>query len=88
MSSNLQRFLGGSPGSVLVRLVFLSLVVGAFLAFLDITPVELIERLTRTLRVLLGNGFEAVRRLGLWIAYGAMIVIPLWLLSRLLNRGR
>jgi hypothetical protein len=88
MSSNLQRFLGGSPGSVLVRLVFLSLVVGAFLAFLDITPVELVERLTRTLRVLLGNGFEAVRRLGLWIAYGAMIVIPLWLLSRLLNRGR
>jgi hypothetical protein len=88
MSSNLQRFLGGSPGSVLVRLVFLSLVVGAFLAFLDITPVELVDRLTRTLRVLLGNGFEAVRRLGLWIAYGAMIVIPLWLLSRLLNRGR
>jgi hypothetical protein len=88
MSSNLQRLLGGSPGSVLVRLVFLSLVVGAFLAFLDITPVELVDRLTRTLRVLLGNGFEAVRRLGLWIAYGAMIVIPLWLLSRLLNRGR
>ena len=88
MSANLQRYLGGSPGSVLVRLVFLSLVVGAFLAFLDVTPVELFERLARTFRVLLGSGFDAVRRLGLWIAYGAMIVVPIWLLSRLLSRGR
>jgi hypothetical protein len=88
MSPNLQRFLGGSPGSVLVRLIFLSLVVGAFLAFVDVTPVELIERVARMFRVLFGNGFEAVRRAGLWIAYGAMIVVPLWLLSRLLSRGR
>ena len=88
MSSNLQRYLGGSPASVLVRLLFLSLVVGGFLAFLDVTPVELLERLTRTFRVLLGSGFEAVQRLALWIAYGAMIVVPIWLLSRLFSRGR
>ena len=88
MSSNLQRFFGGSPGSVLVRLLFLSLVVGAFLAFLDVTPLELFERLSRSLRLLLGSGFDAVRRVLVWIAYGAMIVVPIWLLSRLLSRGR
>jgi hypothetical protein len=38
--------------------------------------------------VLLGSGFEAVQRLALWIAYGAMIVVPIWLLSRLFSRGR
>ena len=43
--SNLNRFLGGSPGSVLVKLIFLSLLVGAFLAFLGITPLGLIEGL-------------------------------------------
>ena len=30
--------MGGSPGSVLVKLIFLSLLVGAFLAFLGLTP--------------------------------------------------
>lgn len=88
MWSSLQRFFGGAPGPVLVRLIFLSLVVGAFLAFLDVTPVDLLERLTRTVRALLGDGFAAVRRLGLWTAYGAIIVVPIWLLSRLLTRGR
>ena len=43
--SNLNRFLGGSPGSVLVKLIFLSLLVGAFMAFLGITPFGLVEGL-------------------------------------------
>ena len=30
--SNLNRFLGGSPGAVLAKLIFLSLLVGAFMA--------------------------------------------------------
>ena len=38
--SNMNRFLGGSPGSVLAKLIFLSLLVGAFMAFLGITPVR------------------------------------------------
>lgn len=88
MAPNLQRYLGGSPGSVLVRLIFLSLLVGAFMAFLDVTPVDLAGRIARAVRSVLGNGFEAVRRLGIWLVYGAMVVVPLWLLSRLFSRGR
>jgi Domain of unknown function (DUF6460) len=84
--SNFNRILGGSPGAVLVKLVFLSLLVGAFMAFLSITPLGLIERLFRWLRSVLNLSFETVREVGRWILYGAMIVVPIWVLSRLFAR--
>lgn len=88
MGSNLQRFLGGSPAAVLVKLVFLSLLVGAFMSFLGITPVGLISRVWRMIQSVLDLGFDSLREVGRWILYGAIIVVPLWLLSRLANRGR
>ena len=88
MGSNLQRFLGGSPAAVLVKLLFLSLLVGAFMAFIGVTPVELIHRVWWTIRSALDVSVESLREVGRWIVYGAVIVVPLWLLSRLLSRGR
>ena len=84
--ADINRFLGGSPGSVVVKLVFLSLLVGAFLAFLDITPFELVDRLFGWLRSIFDLSFETVREVGRWILYGAVIVVPLWLVSRVLGR--
>jgi hypothetical protein len=88
MSSNLQRFLGGAPAAVLAKLIFLSLLVGAFMAFLGVTPVGLLDRLGRMVRSVLDLGFDSLREIGRWLLYGAMIVLPLWLLSRLFARGR
>jgi hypothetical protein len=88
MNSNLQRFLGGSPGAVLVKLIFLSLLVGAFMAFLDITPVGLFDRIFRMIRDVFDLGFESIREVGRWLLYGAMVVLPLWLLSRVFARRR
>ena len=88
MGSNLQRFLGGSPAAVLVKLVFLSLLVGAFMSFLGVTPVGLISRVWRMIQAVLDLGFDSLREVGRWIVYGAIIVVPLWLLSRLASRGR
>ena len=84
--SNMNRFLGGSPGSVLVRLLFLSLLVGAFMAFLDITPFRLIEGLFNWIRSVLDLSLDTVKEVGLWILYGAIIVVPLWLLTRLFGQ--
>ena len=88
MGSNLQRFLGGSPAAVLVKLVFLSLLVGAFMSFLGVTPAGLISRVWRMIQAVLDLGFDSLREVGRWIVYGAIIVVPLWLLSRLASRGR
>jgi len=37
------RFLGGSPGSVILRLLVISLIVGAAMVFFNLTPRDLIE---------------------------------------------
>ena len=84
--SNLNRFLGGSPGSVLVKLIFLSLLVGAFMAFLNITPFGLIQGLVDWIGSVLDLSLDTVKEIGLWVLYGAIIVVPLWLLSRLFSR--
>jgi hypothetical protein len=86
--SSINRFLGGSPGAVLVKLIFLSLLVGAFLAFLDITPFGLIEQVVEWIRSVFDLSFETVRQIGRWILYGAIIVVPIWLLTRLFDRRR
>jgi hypothetical protein len=88
MESNLQRFLGGSPGAVATKLIFLSLLVGAFMALLGITPVGLFERVLRLLRDIADLGFGSLREVGQWLLYGAMVVVPLWLLSRLFASRR
>jgi Family of unknown function (DUF6460) len=84
--SNLNRFLGGSPGSVLVKLIFLSLLVGAFMAFLNITPLGLIHGLVDWIGSVLDLSLDTVKEIGLWVLYGAIIVVPLWLISRLFSR--
>jgi hypothetical protein len=84
----MQDFLGGSPLSVLVRLVFLSLLVGAFLAFLDVTPMQLVDRVMGGLRSMFGLSFDALRDIARWVLYGAMIVVPIWLIARLFRAAR
>jgi hypothetical protein len=88
MASNLQNWLGGSPGAVLVKLIFLSLIVGAFMAFLGLTPFLLFERVARAFQSLFGLGFDAIRDVARYILYGAAIVVPVWLIARLLGARR
>jgi hypothetical protein len=85
--SNLTRFLGGSPGSVLAKLIFLSLLVGAVMHYLGITPFGLIEGLFEWISSVLDLSLETVQEVGVWILYGAVIVVPLWLISRFFGRN-
>ena len=71
---------------MLAKLVFLSLLVGAFMAFLDITPLGLLEGLFDWISSVLDLSLDTVKEVGLWIVYGAVIVVPLWILSRLFGR--
>lgn len=84
--SDLHRFMGGSPGSVLVKLTFLSLLVGAFLAFLGLTPFGLIDTVIRWIRSAFDLSFDTLKEIGRWILYGAIIVVPVWLVFRLIAR--
>lgn len=86
--SAITRFIGGSPVAVFVKLVFVSLVVGALLAWLDLRPYELVEGVLRFLRRLTGLGFDAIRELADYLVAGAVLVVPIWFLARLFNARR
>ena len=88
MADTLARFLGGPPLSVLARLLMLSLIVGALLMWLEIHPAEIIDNVERLFRRLWNLGFGAVRVVLEYVIAGAVIVIPIWLVLRLLHVGR
>ncbi|WP_293864865.1 DUF6460 domain-containing protein [uncultured Alsobacter sp.] len=88
MDQNVTRFLGGSPGAVLVKLVFLSILVGAFLSLLGLTPPDLLRGIKHLVDSIMDFGFGAFREVFRWLVYGAVIVIPLWLVMRLFGQRR
>ncbi|TVR09338.1 MAG: integrase [Salinarimonadaceae bacterium] len=88
MASNFHRFFGGSPGSVIVKLLFLSLLVGAFMAMLGLTPMGLVDSVVDMFGALWNLGFGAFETVGKWLLYGAIIVIPIWIIARLMRGFR
>jgi Family of unknown function (DUF6460) len=83
--STLNRFLGGSPGGVFLRLLFVSLIVGAFLMWLEISPLDIFRGLRQLIDRIWGLGFDAIRVVADYILAGAAIVVPVWLVLRLMN---
>jgi hypothetical protein len=84
----LTRVLGGPPAVVLLRLVFASLVVGAILIWFDIQPSEVFAAVQRLAIGIWGMGFDAIREAAKYVLVGAIVVIPVWLISRLLGLRR
>lgn len=88
--SRMTRFFGGSPLAVLFRLALLSILVGVILEVIGLDPWNIFESL-RALYVRVWDlGFETIRWLGRYLLLGAAIVLPIWLIMRLVRapRGR
>ena len=83
--SALVRFLGGSPGSVFLRLFFVSLIVGALFMWLDIRPADVLRAITDLIDRISRLGFDAFREIIDYVLVGAAVVVPIWLVLRLLN---
>ena len=79
----LTRFLGGSPLSVVFQLILLSILVGVVLAAVGFDPWNIVESVRRLFRSLWDLGWDAVSWLWRYFLLGAVVVIPLWFLSRL-----
>ena len=84
------RWAGGSPLGVLVRLILVSILVGVILSALGLDPFDIAHSIQRMIRTLWDLGFDAFRWLWRYFLLGAVIVIPIWLLSRVFGapRGR
>lgn len=84
------RFFGGSPLSVIFRLILLSILIGFVLHAFGFNPFNIIESIRSLIEALWNMGFDAIHWLWRYFLLGAIIVIPIWLVVRVVNapRGR
>jgi hypothetical protein len=83
-----RQFFGESVAGTIIRLVLISIVVGIVFSALGITPFNLIERLQQIIRRITELGFDAFRSVFEYFLLGAVIVVPIWLVVRLLSRPK
>ena len=88
MNDALARFFGGPPLSVLLRLILLSILVGVILAAIGLDPLNIVRSIERLVRSIWDMGWDAVAWVWRYFLLGAVIVVPIWLLVRLLRAPR
>jgi hypothetical protein len=85
--SGLTRFLGDTPLRVFIRLLVLSFVVGLVLSALNIRPIDIYWWVERIIHHIYDMGFAFFADSFNYLIAGALIVVPLFLLSRLFKVG-
>ncbi len=88
MSGRLTSFLGGSPLAVLLRLLIISLLVGVLLSWLDLRPAEILNGIVDLFEWAWVSVFGSLGRAVDYVLLGAAIVVPVFILSRLLKTRR
>jgi uncharacterized protein DUF6460 len=86
--SGFERFLGGSPVSVAARLIVVSFLVGVLLVMFGVEPGDIVESVTRLFRRIIDEGLADFRRFGRTMLTGAIVVVPIWLIVRLIDSRR
>jgi hypothetical protein len=87
-NDGLYRFLGGSPLTVAFRLILLSILVGVVLAAIGFDPWNILKSIKALFQWIRDLGFDAINWLWRYFLLGAVIVIPIWLLSRMFGAPR
>jgi Na+/H+-dicarboxylate symporter len=81
----MERFFGGNPGLVILRLMIISVIVGVLLSALGLDPRDIIDSFVRLLQRIYDMGFEAIEWALRYFLLGAVIVFPIWLVSRIVK---
>lgn len=85
---NSRDFLGDTLGRTIVKLLVISLLVGMVMSVFGITPFEVFDSIRDFFVRLWEQGFAALGRVGDWLILGASIVIPLFIIIRILSWKR
>jgi hypothetical protein len=86
--NNLSAFLGGSPATVALRLIVVSFIVGMVLVTFGFDPANIIDSFVNLVHRLIEYGLTDFRQIGRVLATGALVVLPVWLVLRLLGARR
>jgi hypothetical protein len=84
----LERFLGGSPIAVTVRLIVVSFIVGVLLVMFGVEPLDIVASVERLFRRIVDYGLADFQQFGRTLLTGAIVVVPIWLVIRLLDSRR
>ena len=72
----------------IIRLVVASLIVGLIMKWSGFTPITLLHFLGDSFRDIFNNIGAVASTVGEWLLLGATIVVPVWLVMRLLGGKR
>ena len=83
--ASVNNFLGDSLWRVVLKLLVASLLLGVVLATLGLSPRDLYRRAFDLVQSVWNLGFDAVLRFADYIVLGAAIVVPIFIVMRLLK---
>lgn len=81
----MDNIFGGSPLGVLIRLVIISIIVGVILTALGWTPIDLLQAFGDLVDWISNISADAVRELFRYFLLGAAVVIPIWIIMRVIK---
>lgn len=79
---------GGNPVGVVIRLALISIVVGIVMKALGIELRNFFDRLNQLLRNLYDLGFGAIEWVLEYLLLGALVVVPIWIIARIVAAAR
>jgi len=85
MANSVNRILGDTPIRVIVKLLIFSLIVGGLMTMLGWTPMDVIWRFVNFFKHIWSLGFASVETLARVVALGAAVVIPIFIILRILS---
>ncbi|WP_128292123.1 DUF6460 domain-containing protein [Afifella aestuarii] len=85
MAGRMTRFLGDSPFRVLLRLIVLSVIVGLVLSVLNVHPFDIYYWAERFVMRVYHMGFTVFSDAFGYFLFGALIVVPIFLIMRLFS---
>ena len=78
-------FLGDSPIRVAIKLIILSLIVGFVMHYIGWSPRDVLDSVMSMFAWIWNLGFDAVLNSLEYLVLGAAVVVPVFLIMRILN---
>ena len=89
MPDDRPRFFSGSPTRTIIQLVIASVIVGAIFSLIGVSPKEFWRGIFDTFRGLVEMLGESIGEIAVnllpYLLIGAAIVVPIWLIARLIQ---
>ena len=88
MSNGVNGFLGDTPLRVIIKLLILSVAVGFLMSIFGLYPDDILFAARDFIVDLWNTGVKTLGRIGDYLLLGAVIVVPLFVVIRLLSYRR